>query len=75
MPALNSSRKQFIFSCKGRKVSCFIKNAKVNSPIKGWEENPCLEIINKVLTQQLCTNGEPGSTTGLVHLGKSPQDR
>lgn len=56
-------------------MSCFIKNAKVNSPVKGWEENPCVEIINKALPQQLCTNGEPGSTTGLVHLGKSPQDR
>ena len=54
---------------------CFVNNAKVNSPVNGWEENPCVQVSNKALIQQLCTNGEPGSATGLVHVGKSPQDR
>jgi len=58
-----------------RELFCFIKTAKVNSPVNGWEENPCVQIISKALTLRLCTNGEPGSAPGLVLLGKRPQDR
>lgn len=76
MPAFNSSRDQFIFSCKGRKAIYFIllimeKISALQMPGK----KIAVFRLSQGFNSWLYTNGECGSTTGLLGLWKSPQDR